>query len=159
MESKKEASVKKATAKATATAKKATTAKKAPAKKEAAAAKATVEKKAVAKKPAARKSVTLKSNPRAGQPRGHRVVIKYLGEPGRQVFVAGSFNEWNATAKQLLDEKGNGEYFVRFLLKAGVYQYKLVVDGQWILDPNNNETAPNEFGTQNNVLTVSEDND
>ena len=46
---------------------------------------------------------------------------------------------------------------VRFLLKKGTYQYKLVVDGQWILDPLNPKEAPNDFGGSNNVLTVGEE--
>ncbi|MCQ2396767.1 MAG: glycogen-binding domain-containing protein [Lentisphaeria bacterium] len=132
-------------------------------------AKKTIEKKAPAAKKASKtakvsatatpKSAAKKPSARAGQPRGHRVAIKYVSDPGRQVFIAGSFNNWDATAKQLVDEKGTGEYFVRFLLKSGIYQYKLVVDGQWILDPSNPNTEPNEFGTQNNVLVVTSDID
>ncbi len=115
------------------------------------AAKKCADKKVEAPKKAVKKAV----NPRAGQPRGHRVSFTYVGEPGKQVFVAGSFNEWNPTERALVDEKGNGEYFVRFLLKSGTYQYKLVVDGQWILDPTNSKLAPNEFGGSNNILEVA----
>ena len=130
---------------------------------------AVVEEKKVAKKaPAAKKcavkcaasaekKAAKKPSARAGQPRGHRVSFTYVGEPGKQVFVAGSFNDWNPADRALVDEKGTGEYFVRFLLKAGVYQYKLVVDGQWILDPTNNKLAPNEFGGNNNVLEVAQE--
>ena len=95
-----------------------------------------------------------KGNPRAGQPRGHRVVFTYHGEPGRQVFVAGTFNDWNPEARPLVDKEGTGEYMARLILKEGTYQYKLVVDGQWILDPLNPQEAPNYFGGRNSVLTV-----
>ena len=112
----------------------------------------------VEKKPV-KKGAAKKSNPRAGQPRGHRVSLTYLNEPGKQVFVAGSFNDWNPTARQLVDAKGNGEYFARFLLKKGAYQYKLIVDGQWILDPENPNTVANDLGGFNNVLEVALDED
>lgn len=120
-------------------------------------AKAAPAKKCAVKKAAAPKKAVKKVNPRAGQPRGHRVAFTYVGEPGKQVFVAGSFNEWNPAERALVDKKGNGEYFVRFLLKSGTYQYKLVVDGQWILDPTNTKLAPNEFGGNNNVLEVGQE--
>ena len=42
----------------------------------------------------------------------------------------------------------------RLFLIECIYQYKLVVDGQWILDPLNPQEAPNDFGGRNNVLTV-----
>ncbi|MGN0867275.1 MAG: glycogen-binding domain-containing protein [Oligosphaeraceae bacterium] len=96
----------------------------------------------------------LKSSPRAGQPRGHRVVFRYHGDPGHQVTVAGTFNDWDPQARPLVDKEGNGEYTVCFLLKNGTYQYKLVVDGQWILDPTNPVEAPNDFGGSNNVIVV-----
>ncbi|MBK9557137.1 MAG: glycogen-binding domain-containing protein [Bacteroidetes bacterium] len=40
-------------------------------------------------------------------------------------------------------------------LPAGKYTYKLIVDGKWMLDPGNNNTEQNEFGTGNCVLWVS----
>ncbi len=96
----------------------------------------------------------LKSSPRAGQPRGRRVTFRYRGEPGHQVTVAGTFNDWDPQARPLAYEESTGEYMVRFLLKKGTYQYKLVVDGQWILDPTNPKEAPNDFGGSNNVIIV-----
>lgn len=36
------------------------------------------------------------------------------------------------------------------------YEYKLVVDGEWILDPANAAAADNGFGGQNNILVVEE---
>lgn len=92
-----------------------------------------------------------------GKPRGHRVTFTYVGEPGQSVSVAGCFNDWDPAARPLVDKKGDGEYSVCFLLKSGVYRYKLVVDGQWILDPSNPKQEPNEFGGANNLLEVAQD--
>ncbi len=102
------------------------------------------------------KKRVVRKNPRAGQPRGRRVTFRYQGEPGHQVFVAGTFNEWAPEDRALTDKAGNGEYAVCLLLKPGRYEYKLVVDGQWILDPANPQESSNDYGTRNNVLDVPE---
>jgi len=39
-------------------------------------------------------------------------------------------------------------------LRPGEYQYKLVVDNNWILDPANNFTAKDEKGNNNSLLKV-----
>jgi type 1 glutamine amidotransferase len=39
-------------------------------------------------------------------------------------------------------------------LKPGKYEYKFVVDGKWIADPNNKNTVWNSLGSQNSVVEV-----
>ena len=39
-------------------------------------------------------------------------------------------------------------------MPAGTYEYRLVVDGQWIADPLAKETVPNPFGGRNSILKV-----
>jgi hypothetical protein len=39
-------------------------------------------------------------------------------------------------------------------LPAGIYEYRLVVDGQWIADPLASETVPNPFGGRNSLRKV-----
>ncbi len=73
--------------------------------------------------------------------------------PGRQIFVAGSFNGWEPR-NRLTDRDGSGKYSCRILLEPGEYQYKFVVDGEWRLDAANPNFVPNDFGTLNSLLTV-----
>ena len=73
--------------------------------------------------------------------------------PGRQIFVAGSFNGWEPK-NPLTDRDGSGKYSCRILLEPGEYQYKFVVDGEWRLDAANPNFVPNDFGTLNSLLTV-----
>ena len=40
------------------------------------------------------------------------------------------------------------------LLAPGVYEYCLVVDGEWMADPSTEESVPNPFGGRNSVLRV-----
>lgn len=66
---------------------------------------------------------------------------------------AGTFNDWTPD-RPLLDKEGNGVYSCRMMLEPGTYEYKFVVDGEWKLDSNNPNFAPNDLGTLNSVLVV-----
>jgi|SRR5688572_15287916 len=69
------------------------------------------------------------------------------------VGVAGSFNDWNADAGAMTREYR--EDWARMIaLSPGTYEYCLVVDGQWMLDPQNQGSVANPFGTRNSVFTV-----
>ncbi|MDD3886256.1 MAG: glycogen-binding domain-containing protein [Victivallaceae bacterium] len=82
-----------------------------------------------------------------------RVAFKVNAEAGKQVFVAGSFNDWQPT-KELCDKQGTGEYVGILMLTPGVYEYKFVIDGEWRLDENNPNFKPNSMGTLNSILEI-----
>ncbi|MGE4285343.1 MAG: glycogen-binding domain-containing protein [Phycisphaerae bacterium] len=86
--------------------------------------------------------------------RRKKVTFEYHAEPGLEVFVAGSFNSWDETAKQLKDIDGKGEYKAVAMIPAGSYEYKFKVGGQWCIDPSNPNISKNVHGTLNNVLIV-----
>lgn len=73
-------------------------------------------------------------------------------ERAKAVALAGTFNGWSER-RTMLYRQGN-VWTCRIHLKPGTYQYKFVVDGQWILDPANKLVVENEYGTGNNLLTV-----
>ncbi len=87
-------------------------------------------------------------------PSKKRVYFEIDAGPGREVSVAGSFNDWDPTQKKLSDKKGTGVYTGFSLLEPGTYEYKFVVDGDWRLDENNQNFSANDFGTLNSVLVV-----
>ena len=70
-----------------------------------------------------------------------------------QVTISGDFNAWEMTTLAL--RKTSGLWKITLELKPGTYQYKFLVDGEWVNDPNNMRTAPNQFGSLNNVLEVN----
>jgi 1,4-alpha-glucan branching enzyme len=70
------------------------------------------------------------------------------------VCVAGSFNQWQPEAKTL-HSSGIGRWWKETALAPGTYEYCLVVDGQWMPDPQAKETVPNPFGGRNSVLKVA----
>jgi hypothetical protein len=68
------------------------------------------------------------------------------------VVLTGTFNNWSQS--QLLFAREGDEWVCRVDLDPGVYQYKFIVDGDWLLDPSNPDTAEDEAGNVNNVLEV-----
>jgi CubicO group peptidase (beta-lactamase class C family) len=75
------------------------------------------------------------------------------GHPeAKAVTVAGNFNDWNGDELSL--ERIGGRWLGRFELPPGRYQYKLIVDGQWISDPANDATHQDGSGNVNSVLIV-----
>src|SRR5687767_14385449 len=79
--------------------------------------------------------------------------FRLKGHPNaRVVAVAGSFNDWNQS--QVLCGKEGDEWICRIDLAPGKYTYKLIIDGDWILDPANPETEDDERGITNSVLVV-----
>ena len=74
----------------------------------------------------------------------------YHSSTADKVSVAGSFNNWSATADPMT-YNGNGEWKTEVLLKPDYYQYKFVVDGKWIPDPEN-EWRINDGGESFNSI-------
>ena len=84
-----------------------------------------------------------------------RVAIEFVKPDAKQVCVAGSFNGWKPETTPLMP-KGNGRWVGDLAVNPGRHEYLLVVDGQWLPDPNARETVQNPFGGRNSVLIVSE---
>lgn len=115
----------------------------------------------MAKKPAEKTVKPTSSAPAeikktAKKPARRSVTFKLEDAPGRQVFVAGCFCNWEPKHK-LTDHEGKGVYTTKILLAPGEYQYKFVVDGEWRLDAANPNFVPNNFGTLNSLLKVELD--
>jgi len=72
----------------------------------------------------------------------------------RSVCVAGSFNDWDQNKTPMRRDGQDSVWKVSLPLKPGRYEYRFVVDGQWISDPNAQESTTNDFGSTNSVLVV-----
>ncbi|MEW6555862.1 MAG: glycogen-binding domain-containing protein [Elusimicrobiota bacterium] len=80
------------------------------------------------------------------------VKFTYKGS-AENVFLAGSFNDWSATKNPLKQIKQDVWETV-LPLDVGKYQYKFVVDGNWLTDPENPETTDDGLGGKNSVVEV-----
>lgn len=79
--------------------------------------------------------------------------------PGaNEVYLAGSFNGWNAFDLAMHDT-GGGLWSVVVSLDPGEYQYKFVVDGAWTQDAGNAASADDGYGGHNSVVAVPADAD
>ena len=76
---------------------------------------------------------------------------------GSEVFLAGSFNDWDATSKPMVDKDGTGVFFRRCYLMAGRYEYKFIINGVWQIDDNNPNYVSNDMGSLNSVLELGDD--
>ncbi len=54
---------------------------------------------------------------------------------------------------------GDGKWIKRLVLPPGRYEYRFVVDGQWLDDPAAKETVPNPLRGVNAVLVVTKSAD
>jgi 1,4-alpha-glucan branching enzyme len=59
----------------------------------------------------------------------------------KSAFVTGSFNNWNIT-DHLMTKQADGRWTITLPLTPGRYQYKFVVDGEWMTDPANPIKVP-----------------
>ena len=70
----------------------------------------------------------------------------------RIVALAGSFNHWNQT--ETLMARENDRWICRIELSPGRYQYKFVVDGAWITDPDNDRVEDDGLGNLNSIREI-----
>lgn len=80
-----------------------------------------------------------------------RLEIPWPG--GEQVAIAGSFNDWHPNVTPMI-RLSDGKWTKELLLAPGRYEYRFVVDGEWVDDPAAAELIPNPFGSANAVLEV-----
>ena len=74
-------------------------------------------------------------------------------QDAERVILAGSFNDWNDDDIEL-ELQDNGLWQIRLPLPAGKHYYKFVVDGEWILDPDNPVKEYDGEGNINSVFMV-----
>jgi enterochelin esterase family protein len=66
---------------------------------------------------------------------------------GTNVYLAGDFNGWSSSADKLNRVSGTNFFYLSKIFERDArLDYKFIVDGNWILDPNNPKTCPGGFG-------------
>jgi hypothetical protein len=70
------------------------------------------------------------------------VTFRYKPDAGQanvdRVYLAGSFNNWKPTARQMTGPDDKGYFKTTIRLKPGIHEYKFVVNGNnWTHDPEN----------------------
>ncbi len=85
-----------------------------------------------------------------------RCTFHFKPDAGAQtVTLAGTFNNWSRDALRLSGPDSAGLWSGQLELRAGVYEYKFVVDGtRWFHDPRNPDGANDNNNGQNSVLRL-----
>lgn len=92
-------------------------------------------------------------NTAAGSLQGEMVHFEFAHPTASMLGVAGTFNKWRPDITPMM-HWGDGRWMAELFLAPGVYEYCLVVDGEWMADPLAKESVPNPFGGRNSVLRV-----
>ena len=83
-----------------------------------------------------------------------KILFSVLAPKAKDVMLVGDFTSWQARPLPMDRMKPRSRTFAATVdLPPGTYQYKFIVDGEWMEDPGA-ESAPNQFGTLNSVITV-----
>ncbi len=82
-------------------------------------------------------------------------VLFVLDAPeAKKVSVTGEFTNWSREGAPLKLDPADGIWKAVLNIEPGEYEYRYVVDGVWIRDPNNKDFIRNEFGQENSLLVV-----
>jgi 1,4-alpha-glucan branching enzyme len=98
-------------------------------------------------------SVISATKPRGPCQVGDSVIFAASYPKANVVQIAGDFNNWQPE-KNPMTKASDGTWQARITLTKGTHRYRLVVDGKWQHDPNNDSTEPNPFGEVNSVIKV-----
>lgn len=79
-------------------------------------------------------------------------VLEWIG--AEHVYVCGDFNDWQPACLRMIGNADAGLWEKRLTLPAGRFEYKFVVDGKWLHDPDALENVPNIHGSLNSVVEV-----
>ena len=82
------------------------------------------------------------------------VHLEFCAPGANDVSLVGSFNGWDAAALPM-KKVGDSTWAVDLELKRGRHEYRFVVDGHWMEDPNASEQTDNPYGSKNSVLFIA----
>lgn len=86
----------------------------------------------------------------------NEAIFFYRG-PARRVEVVGDFTNWNTRNLVMRELAGTDiKYYIRPFAKEARAEYKLVADGEWMLDPLNPDRIENGLGGFNSFFVMPE---
>jgi phosphotransferase system HPr (HPr) family protein len=103
--------------------------------------------------------MTLKNMPgtpakRTPAKNNRKVRFELTAPAGSDVFVAGTFNNWDPRENPMRDNPNEGVFTATVSLPRGRHEYRFVVNGVWLSDPKCPEAVANAYGSLNSVIEV-----
>lgn len=96
----------------------------------------------------------------AGSRQARTVILRWVGDPGQEVFVAGSFNQFDPWLSPLRPEGNDPRhpdktiYAIELRLLSGQYQYHFVINGRPYQDSLNAQYGYDAQGTRYSKILV-----
>ena len=87
------------------------------------------------------------------KPKKIPTIISFTSTLSEKVELAGEMNNWSPQQMTKVNDK---QWSIELNLDPGSYQYQLVVDGTWQIDPSNSETEENGIGGINSLLKIGD---
>ncbi len=81
------------------------------------------------------------------------VVLDFQDLACRRLQIAGDFNDWIPDGG-VETRKQDGSWQKVLHVPEGAYEYRVIIDGVWQLDPNNPHEVSNQLGGNNSLLRV-----
>jgi 1,4-alpha-glucan branching enzyme len=87
--------------------------------------------------------------------RARREVAFILNTPeAKEVYLCGDFNKWSPRGLPMARRTEDHCWEKRLMLPPGRYEYKFIVNGIWIHNPDAPVNVPNRHGSLNSVVEV-----
>jgi chromosome partitioning protein len=83
------------------------------------------------------------------------IVFQLEAPESAMAQIAGDFNEWVPEYLQFSESQGRQLWHKTIQLRPGSYEYKYLVDGLWVVDPENDKTVEDSYGGVNSVIRIS----
>ena len=85
--------------------------------------------------------------------KGKTVTFSLNAPDAKDVMISGDFNNWERSPLRKTSPKDK-VWRKDMTLRPGRYEYKFLVDGNWITDPSNTNRSWNNYGSENSVIEI-----
>jgi len=99
------------------------------------------------------KSEEKRSARATGRARTRSIAVRTTAPRAGDVRISGDFTGWTLAGIPLWDE-GNGSWWTLLSLDPGVYEYRMVINGDWADHDEARIRVSNPYGGENCILTV-----
>ena len=95
-----------------------------------------------------------RTNRSSAHPARREVAFVLSSPEAEEVYLCGDFNEWSPGGLPMIRHGEGHCWEKRLVLGPGRYEYKFIVNGVWIHNPDAVENVPNIHGSLNSVVEV-----
>lgn len=90
------------------------------------------------------------------QPLMKQAQFIYHDPSAKSIEIAGDFNNWVVTQLDRSENRNGSLWKTVVNLEPGLYRYKFIVDGKWVVDPMNPKSEMDNLGNMNSLLELKE---